>query len=1215
MSSSPRTPHPAIAAGAPAAATAAAPRENVWDYPRPPALQPTSRRLRVFLNGTLVAETTRALRVLETSHPPTYYFPPADVAAAASADQKCHVVEVPGKSSFCEWKGVASYYDVEVPGTEPVRARVWAYKSPSPRFAPIAGYLSFYASPFECYVDDELVLPQPGDFYGGWMTSDIDQSMQGPDADAPVGLDVISVAGDGGGDGGLLSSSSTAAAAEAADQIEPGISTAQPSPDADLVAPEPVHAASRDSLLSTVTSSTWSSSVPSSGDPRDEDEDADGLVYALHTFVANLEGQVCVLKGDALALMDDTNSYWWLVRCVKTAEIGYIPAENIETQQERLARINKSRNIQITLTVFGDWRDDGGGGGNGDIGGNPILRRPRASATSGAARDISFAAVNQVLVFEQDDDDDDDDADADADGYSDSSGNGDSHAGGDSHDNGSPFGVIYRYEAPMHSGDTLPRPPLPPATSLLSAAPAANASSPATLVGYSGAPPPSPKAESSSLRWRAGRRGSASGQAGSGGFLSRLLGRHKSVERTPTARLMPPSPARKTGVSEPHEIPYTAPTGAPGGSDPSLAATTAPAARESVINVLRIYAGNVDLKATFKSVAVNGNMRFADLLEAAVKRFRIDGAVAGEYYLSVVHMDSQERTLPEEANVLETLDALQHKSLPGVSPMSRVSRAFSRSGKLSEVLTADDNIIRVLINRRLGAFEDDHHIIRVAVLHHNPAPSSSAAGSQPPPPLRAYRTIAIPNDMLVADVAALAAARFRQDGILPPTPATAETTPAPRQPPPPRLFAVRADDHAELRPDDRIAAVLDRAAAALPDETEFVLVVDVENEKDLPPTPPPAVGAVDLAPAAAVEAAAYAADNSSAVLATPPVAAAAAAADDDSTPSAALPPPPPPLAPRSLTAPPRSLSRSIAAVVPITTSARDGLTPGDSPRTNKSTSAPYDSTPSPRAAPAPPEPRTSSAAASAAATALWGAGGVGGGDGSPRSPLTAAASWALRQDDLAKTADELLDEYLRALQRAPPLDTARLAALESLLAAAAPALLRPDAAQDEAAATPTTPPFTAVGLDRRLRVGLGVLHRPSESPITPPLQPQTPTVLLPDPTVAPDAAAAAAAAAAAVHKPPVRSSSLGRPAATGPSRPRQSLLAALESMEKDLEAFGLVVTPPAHHPPWSSMPRSLRLGPATAAATAAASVAGPTVRPGGDGSPRAAGALVDDLNR
>ncbi|KAI9333338.1 hypothetical protein DFJ73DRAFT_630005, partial [Zopfochytrium polystomum] len=90
----------------------------------------------------------------------------------------------------------------------------------------------------------------------------------------------------------------------------------------------------------------------------DLDETIDyGLVYARHTFVANLEGQVCVLKSDSLELLDDSNSYWWLVKCIKTDEIGYIPAENVETPFERLARLNSVRNVQLTLVTNQDLAD------------------------------------------------------------------------------------------------------------------------------------------------------------------------------------------------------------------------------------------------------------------------------------------------------------------------------------------------------------------------------------------------------------------------------------------------------------------------------------------------------------------------------------------------------------------------------------------------------------------------------------------------------------------------------------------------------------------------------------------------------------------------------------------------------------------------------------------------------------------------------------------
>jgi uncharacterized protein (DUF427 family) len=148
-------------------------KENVRDYPRPPALEPTTRHLKVMLDGHVIADTKQAYRVLETHHPPTYYLPPEDCKTEA-------IREAPGGQTMCEWKGKAIYYDVVSPGTgNTVSRRVWAYKTPTQRFLPIAGYYSFYASPFECYVDGERVEPQPGDFYGGWKTSDIEGPIKG----------------------------------------------------------------------------------------------------------------------------------------------------------------------------------------------------------------------------------------------------------------------------------------------------------------------------------------------------------------------------------------------------------------------------------------------------------------------------------------------------------------------------------------------------------------------------------------------------------------------------------------------------------------------------------------------------------------------------------------------------------------------------------------------------------------------------------------------------------------------------------------------------------------------------------------------------------------------------------------------------------------------------------------------------------------------------
>lgn len=145
-------------------------RENVQDYPRPPALQPVPQRLIVRLGGAVVAESVRALRVLETHHAPTYYIPREDVQA---------VLEPVQGSSFCEWKGVARYFDVRSGGTTASRA-AWAYDRPTAAFSRLAGHVAFYAGLMdEAWVGDLRVLPQPGDFYGGWVTANLDGQIKG----------------------------------------------------------------------------------------------------------------------------------------------------------------------------------------------------------------------------------------------------------------------------------------------------------------------------------------------------------------------------------------------------------------------------------------------------------------------------------------------------------------------------------------------------------------------------------------------------------------------------------------------------------------------------------------------------------------------------------------------------------------------------------------------------------------------------------------------------------------------------------------------------------------------------------------------------------------------------------------------------------------------------------------------------------------------------
>jgi uncharacterized protein (DUF427 family) len=135
----------------------------VWSYPRPPRLERATAHLVVVLDGVTIAETNDAWRVLETSHPPNYYFPPDDVLAGA--------IEPTSGASFCEFKGRASYWTVRA-GDREITEAAWSYKSPSPSFAALRDHYAFYAGKMDaCYVDGELVVPQPGGFYGGWITS------------------------------------------------------------------------------------------------------------------------------------------------------------------------------------------------------------------------------------------------------------------------------------------------------------------------------------------------------------------------------------------------------------------------------------------------------------------------------------------------------------------------------------------------------------------------------------------------------------------------------------------------------------------------------------------------------------------------------------------------------------------------------------------------------------------------------------------------------------------------------------------------------------------------------------------------------------------------------------------------------------------------------------------------------------------------------------
>ena len=144
---------------------------SVWSFPRPAIAQRCASHVVIEHCGTIVANTRASVRTLETSHSPSYYIPPEDIAPG----MLCHA----NGSSFCEWKGTAVYWDVVIGDLVLSRAG-WSYPDPSPAFAILRNHVAFYAAPFKrCSIDGQAVIPQPGNFYGGWVTPDLAEPFKG----------------------------------------------------------------------------------------------------------------------------------------------------------------------------------------------------------------------------------------------------------------------------------------------------------------------------------------------------------------------------------------------------------------------------------------------------------------------------------------------------------------------------------------------------------------------------------------------------------------------------------------------------------------------------------------------------------------------------------------------------------------------------------------------------------------------------------------------------------------------------------------------------------------------------------------------------------------------------------------------------------------------------------------------------------------------------
>ena len=138
-------------------------QESVWDYPRPPRIENSARHVRVESRTRLIAETSNSLRVLETASPPVYYLPHSSIDWT--------VLRKIEHSSWCEWKGLASYFVYCDDEIEVIAG--WSYEDPSDDFELLNGHVSFYPGVLNCFLDTEMVRPQPGKFYGGWVTKDI----------------------------------------------------------------------------------------------------------------------------------------------------------------------------------------------------------------------------------------------------------------------------------------------------------------------------------------------------------------------------------------------------------------------------------------------------------------------------------------------------------------------------------------------------------------------------------------------------------------------------------------------------------------------------------------------------------------------------------------------------------------------------------------------------------------------------------------------------------------------------------------------------------------------------------------------------------------------------------------------------------------------------------------------------------------------------------
>ncbi|KAF7727036.1 hypothetical protein EC973_008083 [Apophysomyces ossiformis] len=432
-----------------------------------------------------------------------------------------------------------------------------------------------------------------------------------------------------------------------------------------------------------------SSTFTSSPSIPDENIDFD-LCYTLHTFVATVDGQASVVKGDAMTLLDDSNSYWWLVKVLKTSEIGYIPAENIETPFERLARLNKHRNVEMTATAIPSID-------------TPPTKKHKKKVT--LSKELKMQS--QIILTGKDDDDEleetyeewEEEMDDEDVGVDDTN-----QRSMDMHERASP--QESQGCSTTDDSDTV------------AAAPAPSCQSPPIT-----SPKPSEKEDKKST------------QAIAADTLRRFFSRSKKDKVEPPKKATPITPDESD-------------VGSSLSGSSTLSAEESPK-RERTRSVIRVYAGNINVGATYNSVLVDENTNAEHLLMLAMERFhisQIEGKAARrlstsgiEYYLTVKPMDGDEITLAPQDKPLEMFNSLTtHLTtpMPSLTHIKQLSQPFS-TGDFSKVSKArqrakarfgEDTAIRFYLHKRIKRVNerDGQIYVKVSLYADPPAEKMNA---------------------------------------------------------------------------------------------------------------------------------------------------------------------------------------------------------------------------------------------------------------------------------------------------------------------------------------------------------------------------------------------------------------------------------------------------------------------------------------------------------